>query len=171
MSQQALVLCDCQSVLPARKLVLWRCTLTIWLQYWTRKVYCEQKKNECLFFINRKKTHLLLIRNEKKSRIPWLFCFSFLCEGFVVDWNIIWAVFYLVGNTNMDCPDKQILNNNLSCVQKIKTNWVLSSGVRSCISKRMIEIFGIGYPGFSFYTRRAFTVIIWAVFLTEWLNN
>ncbi len=58
----------------------------------------------------------------KKSRIPLLFCFSFLYECFVFHCNIIWAVFYLVGNANMDCVDRQILNNNLLCVQKIETN-------------------------------------------------
>ncbi len=101
------------------------------LQYWIWKGYCEQKKKK-------KDAYFLSVENQstidkkwKKSRITWLLCFSFLCEGFVFYCNIIWAVFYLVENANMNCADKQ-----------------------------MTEISDIGYPSFWFYTMRTFTIII-----------
>ncbi len=56
----------------------------------------------------------------EKSRILWRFYFSYLCEGFVFYCNIIWPVFYLVGNANMDCADKQFLNNNYNVFKGLR---------------------------------------------------
>ncbi len=33
--------------------------------------------------------------------------------------NIIWAVFYLLVNANMDCADKQFLNNNYNASKRL----------------------------------------------------
>ncbi len=64
------------------------------------------------------------------------FCFSFLCEGFVFYCNIIWSVFYLVENANMDGADEQILNNNCKSPHSIK----LKTGVANVRNFRHLFI-------------------------------
>ncbi len=72
----------------------------------------KKKKNKKIGYFLSVEDQSTIDKKWKKSRIPWFLNSSFLCEGFVFYCNIIWALFYLVGNANTDCADEQILNNN-----------------------------------------------------------
>ncbi len=76
------------------------------------------KKKNSLFFISRSRS--TIDKKWKKSRIPGFLYFSLLCDGFVFYCNIILAVFYLVGNANVYCADKQILNNNYNVFKRLR---------------------------------------------------
>ncbi len=82
------------------------------------------------------------------------------------------SVLFFVENEkhDMGCADEQIEK-----IYNAFKNWnKLSAGVCSRFFKKITEISDIIYLGYAvsyFYTARAFTIIIWAVFLSQWLND